>query len=64
MYVHGSRYPSAAPQEHDYALGDVPESVMLAFASDEHSRMRETLTDANPFQYERNEDVVKYFPHF
>ena len=62
VYIHKNSYPSDLFNEHDYALGDIPEHVLRAMYQNYY--MREMYHDATPFHYVRAMDKVLYYPHF
>ena len=49
VYIHKNSYPSDLFNEHDYALGDIPEHVLRAMYQNYY--MREMYHDATPFHY-------------
>ncbi len=49
VYIHKNSYPSEVFQEHEYALGDIPEHVLRAIFRNYY--MREMYHDATPFIY-------------
>ena len=54
VYIHKNSYPSDLFNEHDYALGDIPEHVLRAMYQNYY--MREMYHDATPFHYVRAMD--------
>ena len=62
VYVHRAAYPSHVFNDHEYALGDIPEHALRAIYKNYY--MKEMYHDANPFQYDRETDQVIYYPNF
>ena len=62
IYIHKNSYPSDLFQEHDYALGDIPEHVIRAMYQNYY--MKEMYHDANPFHYVPSLGQIMYYPHF
>ena len=62
VYMHCKSYPSDLFNEHDYALGDIPEHVLRHMFQNYY--MREMYHDATPFHYISSLDKVMYYPHF
>ena len=62
IYMHSRSYPSDHFNEHEYALGDIPEHVIRAMFKNYY--MKEMYHDANPFHYVKSMDNILYYPHF
>ena len=62
VYIHKRNYPSELPDEHEFAVGDLPDHVLQRMFQMYY--MKEMYQDANPFQYVKALDTVAYYSHF
>ena len=62
VYIHKRNYPTELIDEHEFAVGDIPEHVIKRMFQMYY--MKEMYQDANPFQYVPALDRVIYYPHF
>ena len=62
VYIHSKNYPSEAQDEHEYALGNIPHSVLKRMFQ-MHS-MKEIFQVANPYIFLKQLNEVMYYPSF
>ena len=62
IYIHRKSYPSEAEDEHEYALGEIPEKVLQRMFKMHY--MRELFQMANPYIYVKDLNHILYYPTF
>ena len=62
VYIHRKNYPSESEDEHEYALGQVPDKVLKRMFNMHY--MREQFQMANPYIFVPDLNQVLYYPTF
>ena len=62
IYVHKRNYPSFELDEHEFAVGNIPDELLKRMFKMYY--MKEMYSEANPFQYVEQLDTVLYYNHF
>ena len=62
IYVHKKNYPSVEIDEHEFAVGNIPDEILKRMFKMYY--MKEMYSEANPFQYVEQLDTVIYYNHY
>ena len=62
VYIDKNRYPSAESNEHNYAIGDLPDSLLKVMG--QKTGMLEIMQDLSPFVYDSESGIINYTGSF